>query len=74
MVREHNHDQATTSSPPFPEQLIIPCLIEHLDFDILGELNNLYIKIPVLQAIQGIPIYGKTIKEICIKKTEENNK
>jgi len=28
----------------------------------------LYIKIPLLQAIQDIPIYAKTIKELCIKK------
>ena len=34
----------------------------------MGELKNLYIKIPLLQAIQDIPIYAKTIKELCIKK------
>ena len=68
MVRQHTHDQATTSSPPFPERLIIPRPIEHLYIDILGELKNLYIKIPLLQAIQDIPIYAKTIKELCIKK------
>jgi len=28
----------------------------------------LYIKIPLLQAIVDIPIYAKTIKELCIKK------
>jgi len=44
------------SSPPFPERLIIPRPIEHPDFDLLGELKNLCIKIPILQAIQGIPI------------------
>ena len=43
-----------------------------LDFDILGELQNLYIKIPFLQAIQDIPIYAKTIKELCIKKPRRN--
>eukprot|EP00253_Pinus_taeda_P008877 PITA_08877 len=42
------------------------------DFDILGELQNLYIKIPFLQAIQDIPIYAKTIKELCIKKSRRN--
>lgn len=34
----------------------------------MGELKNLSIKIPLLQAIQDIPIYAKTIKELCIKK------
>ena len=34
----------------------------------MGELKHLCIKIPLLQAIQDIPIYAKTIKELCIKK------
>jgi len=67
MTRQQIHDLATTSYPPFPEILIIPRPIQHLDFDILRELRNLYIKIPLLQAIQDIPIYAKTIKELCIK-------
>ena len=32
----------------------------------------MYIKIPFLQAIQDIPIYAKTIKELCIKKPRRN--
>eukprot|EP00253_Pinus_taeda_P036271 PITA_36271 len=68
VVRKQTHDQETTSSPPFPERLIIPRPIEHPDFDILGELKNLYIKIPLLQAIQDILVYANTIKELCIKK------
>lgn len=67
VVRQQTHDQAIKSSPPFPERLIIPCPIEHPEFDILGELRNLCIKIP-LQAIQDIPIYAKSIKELCIRK------
>jgi len=68
VIRQQTHNQTTTFSPPFPERLIIPRPIEHPDFDILGELKNLYIKIPLLQAIQDIPIYAKTIRELCIKK------
>ena len=56
MVRQKTHEQATTSSPPFLEWLIIPRPIEHPDFDLLGELKKLCIKIPLLQAIQDIPI------------------
>jgi len=41
--------------------------IEHPDFDLLGELKNICIKITLLQAIQDIPIYAKTIKELCIR-------
>ena len=70
--KQQTHNQATTSSPPFPERLAIPRPIQYPDFDILGELQNLYIKIPFLQAIQDIPIYAKTIKELCIKKPRRN--
>jgi hypothetical protein len=38
------------------------------NFDIVGELKNLYVKIPLLQALQDIPIYAKTIKELCGRK------
>ena len=33
----------------------------------MNELENICIKIPLLQAIKDIPIYSKVIKEICIK-------
>eukprot|EP00253_Pinus_taeda_P017670 PITA_17670 len=70
--RQQTHNQATTSSPPFLERLVIPRPIKQPNFDILGELQNLYIKIPFLQAIQDIPIYAETIKELCIKRTRRN--
>eukprot|EP00253_Pinus_taeda_P014007 PITA_14007 len=70
--RKQTQNQATTSSPPFPEHLVIPRRIQQPNFDILGELQNLYIKIPFLQAIQDIPIYPKTIKELCIKRPRRN--
>jgi hypothetical protein len=35
--------------------------------DIIGELKNLCIKIPLLHALQDIPIYAKMIKELCGK-------
>jgi hypothetical protein len=37
-------------------------------FDVLDELKNVYIKIPLLQAIKDIPIYTKAMKDICLKK------
>lgn len=55
-------------SPLFPKRLVIPKLITYLDFDLVGELKNLCIKIPLLQNIQDIPIYAKTIKELCVKR------
>ena len=74
MNKQQIHNQTTTSSPPFPERLVIPRPIQYPDFDILGELKNMYIKIPFLQAIQDIPIYAKTIKELCKETKEECNK
>jgi len=52
--KQQAHNQETTSSPPFPKQLVISRPIKFPDFDILEELQNLYIKIPFLQAIQDI--------------------
>lgn len=48
---------------------MIPRPIEYPNFDLLGELKNICIKIPLLQAIQDITIYAKTIKELCIKNS-----
>ena len=55
--------------PPFPNRLVqtkLPMSIPQ--FDVLDELKNVYIKIPLLQAIKDIPIYTKAIKELCLKK------
>ena len=32
------------------------------------------VKIPMLQAIKGIPIYSKVVKELCIKKPSRKQK
>ena len=53
---------------------IIPHPIEYPDFDLLGELKNLCIKISLLQAIWDILIYAKTIKELCMKKPKRKIK
>jgi len=55
-------------SPSFPERLMIEKPTVYPDFNIVGELRNLYIKILVLEALQDIPIYAKTIKELCGRK------
>ena len=40
----------------------------------MNELNNIYVKIPLLQAIKEIPIYSKVIKELCIKHPGKKQK
>jgi hypothetical protein len=43
-------------------------------FNILGELQNLYVKIPLLQALRDVPIYAKTMQYICVKKPGRKTK
>ena len=35
--------------------------------ELLGELKQLCVKIPLLQAIKDVPIYNKLVKEKCFK-------
>jgi hypothetical protein len=67
-VESQDSDKDAIPSPPFPERLMIMKPIVYLDFNIVGEIKNLYIKIPLLQALPNIPIYAKTIKELCGRK------
>jgi len=40
----------------------------------LGELENLCVKIPLLQDIMDVPIYNKIIKEKCFKHPRRRNR
>ena len=53
--------------PPFSERLAIEKPVVRLDYDIMNELKNICVKIPLLQDIKDIPIYNKVLKELCIK-------
>jgi hypothetical protein len=64
-VESQDSDKDATPSPMFLERLMIAKSVVYPNFNIVGELENLYIKIPLLQALQDIPIYAKTIKELC---------
>ena len=54
--------------PPYPERLMLPIMGGQPQFNLLGELRNLYVKIPLLQALQDVPIYARTIWYLCTKK------
>jgi hypothetical protein len=73
-VEQQNPDKDVISPPPFPERLMIEKPVVYPNFDIVGELKNLCVKIPLLQALQDIPIYAKTIKELCGKKPRRKTK
>eukprot|EP00253_Pinus_taeda_P006134 PITA_06134 len=49
--------------PPFLERLIGTTQPTLEETEILGELKQLCVKIPLLQAIKDVPIYNKVIKE-----------
>ena len=68
IVESQDPDKDATPSPSFREILMIEKSTVYPSFDIVGELKNLYIKIPLLQALRDIPIYAKTIKELCGRK------
>jgi hypothetical protein len=53
---------------PFPERLNQPKIQPQPTFDIMGELKNLCVKIPLIQAIKDIPIYSKVIRDLCVRK------
>ena len=42
--------------PPYPERLVIEKPVVHPEYNILNELKNICIKVPLLQAIKDIPI------------------
>ena len=37
-------------------------------FNLLGELKNIYVKIPLLQALHDVPIYARTVRDLCTRK------
>jgi hypothetical protein len=59
---------------PYPKILAIEKPTIRPEFDILNELKNICVKIPLLQAIKDIPIYNKVIKELFIKKPGRKQK
>lgn len=73
-VKSSSNTTAETIEPPFPECLAITRTSEPPAFNLLGELQNLYVKIPLLQALRDVPIYTRTIRDICIKKPGRKSK
>ena len=47
---------------------MLPNVVGQPQFNLLGELKNIYVKIPLLQALQVVPIYARTVWYLCIRK------
>ena len=62
--------------PPFPKKLIQkkPKQTEEHPFDIVDQLKNIHVQIPLFQAIKDVPIYGKAIREAYLKKPRRKKK
>jgi hypothetical protein len=60
--------------PPYPNRLVIVKPTTRPKFDILNELKNICVNIPLLQSVKDIPIYSKVVKELCIKKPGRKQK
>ena len=77
-----NRDQPTIQTgkaqapknPPYLERLAIEKPVVVPKFNLEAELKNLCVRIPLLQAIKDIPIYAKTVKELCLKKSGRKKK
>jgi len=73
-IEQHESEKITTTFSPFPKRLMITKPSIYLEFDIVGELKIMCIKIALLQAIRDIPIYAKMIKELCGKRPRRKRK
>ena len=47
---------------------MLPKVVGQPQFNLLGELKNIYVKIPLLQALQDVPIYARTVRNLCTRK------
>jgi len=44
------------------------------EFDFLGELKNIFLKIHLFQVINIVQIYAKVLRELCLRNLEEGKK
>ena len=56
--------------PPYPERLILPKVVGQPQFNLLGELKNLYVKITLLQAFMMCLSMPQLFK-ICVQENQE---
>jgi hypothetical protein len=66
-VQSSSNNAAETTKPPFPECLALTKTPEPPTFNLLGELQNLYVKIPLLQALRDVPIYAGGCETFVLK-------
>jgi hypothetical protein len=65
---KNNNAHPQFQNPPYPERLSLEKPCTQPEFDFLGELKNVCVKIPLFQSIKDVPIYSKVVQELCIQK------
>ena len=63
-----------TNPPPYPERLLVKKFEVPLGNNLEIELRNIYVKIPLIQAIKDIPIYAHIVRDVCIKNLGRKRK
>jgi hypothetical protein len=69
---DHAHPQP--QNPPYPETLNLEKLVTQPEFDFLGELKDVCVKITLFQAIKDVSIYLKLVQERCLRKLGRKRK
>jgi len=64
---EEKEESEPKAIPPFPEILSRTTQPTSEEIELLGELKQLCVMIPLLQAIKDVPIYNNIIKEKCFR-------
>jgi hypothetical protein len=64
---ENSHPEL--QNPPYPERLHLEKPFTQPEFDFLGELKNVCVKIPLFQAIKDVPIYSKVVWRTFLEET-----
>ena len=54
--------------PPYLKWTTLQKTLEQPQFNLLGELKKLYVKIPLLQALHDVHIYAKNVWDLCTRK------
>ena len=61
-------NQGHPITPPYLQRFTLSKQSPQEEFHFLGELQNIFVKICLLQAMRDVPIYAKTLREYCSKK------
>ena len=65
-----------STTPPYSQRLepSTPSKPNPIATDLLDQLKQMIVQIPLLDALKEIPLYNKVLKEVCIKKIKRKKK